>query len=531
MSILLYQMRVNSPAVERAIEHLRPLLSDSAGTPARRLPPIRDLAALAGVSYVSMWRAVRHLRERGILSTNHRNGTRLAAGVEISALGTVVGPLVPTSAHTQWQVIARRIERSLVNAVYPPGSSLPSPKELSRLMGAGATTVRRALQWLAEEGWLEVSRRSYHVAVRPASRRGGTVVVVARGDSDGRPMFQTIRSQDQFRYLEQVCARSGVTPAVVTFGTEGRILQIPKEVEGVFAAQSGSAVSVLGIVLWTMGLHSGKAVDDITQQCLRSGHRVAILDETGDYGIGALAGGRGRVFRLACTQRSGQLMGHYLLENGHRVVAYISPVHAIGWSRQRLRGLEDAFGLAQGGRVLACTVDGTYSSLGTAVSIESRLNTLLDGCLQDRSEEGQLLSRALHSSRESINSAVRREAVHELLTPLVRAALDDHDVTAWVAASDGFALDCMGLLRARGMAVPGLVSLAGFDDTHEAFQHGLTSYNFNAPAVLHAMLQHLLGSTNWRDRPAGMTAGEVDGFVSVRRSTGRPPNHRSSTRG
>ena len=61
--------------------------------------------------------------------------------------------------------------------------------------------------------------------------------------------------------------------------------------------------------------------------------------------------------------------------------------------------------------------------------------------------------------------------------------------------------------------------MAGFDDTVAAFGHGLTSYNFNMPAVVAAMIGFILSPQR---PPAGCDdAGIIDapGMIMVRSST------------
>ncbi len=71
---------------------------------------------------------------------------------------------------------ARFTERALIQSIlygrYPPGSSLPSERNLSELLGVTRPTLREALQRLASEGWVTI-RHGKPTAVNDYWRSGG----------------------------------------------------------------------------------------------------------------------------------------------------------------------------------------------------------------------------------------------------------------------------------------------------------------------------------------------------------------------
>jgi len=70
--------------------------------------------------------------------------------------------------------------------------------------------------------------------------------------------------------------------------------------------------------------------------------------------------------------------------------------------------------------------------------------------------------------------------------------------------------------------VPGDISVAGFDDTLEARLRGLTSYSFNPRATAAVLVDIALRSPAMIRRTDPGTPFLVAGFVSERRSVGRP---------
>lgn len=113
-----------------------------------------------------------------------------------------------------------------------------------------------------------------------------------------------------------------------------------------------------------------------------------------------------------------------------------------------------------------------------------------------------------------------------IITPLIDKALEISEATAWVAANDGVALECMDLLRKRGVRVPRELSLAGFDNTLEAFFQKVTSLDYNAPALMRSMVEHLLAPRRAAARPPLPT--EVPGVI-VERGTTAPPGSTAAT--
>jgi LacI family transcriptional regulator len=125
---------------------------------------------------------------------------------------------------------------------------------------------------------------------------------------------------------------------------------------------------------------------------------------------------------------------------------------------------------------------------------------------------------------EAVRVEVQRSAVH----PLLDTVLAGSDVTALVGDNDWTALACIHYLREKGVRVPADLSVVGFDNSPDAFAQELTSYDFGGAAMVRAMLSHALGPRSSAPRKRSFEPTEIDGFVSVRRSTAAPAR-RSST--
>jgi DNA-binding LacI/PurR family transcriptional regulator len=80
------------PALDRAVELLLALVH-GAGRSRERLPGIRSLAAQAGVSHVTMWKAVHVLAGRGLLRTVPERQILVAGAIRTPpSLGTPRAP-------------------------------------------------------------------------------------------------------------------------------------------------------------------------------------------------------------------------------------------------------------------------------------------------------------------------------------------------------------------------------------------------------------------------------------------------------
>lgn len=66
--------RESIPLYLRVAADLRRSIADGEAKPGQRLPPARDLAAVAEVNQNTMFRALRHLREEGLLEFRRGRG-------------------------------------------------------------------------------------------------------------------------------------------------------------------------------------------------------------------------------------------------------------------------------------------------------------------------------------------------------------------------------------------------------------------------------------------------------------------------
>ena len=79
---------------EQVAGALRRAIADGEATPGERLPPARDLAAVLGVNTNTVLRALRELRDEGLLEFRRGRGITVAATPDRSAVVTQARELV-----------------------------------------------------------------------------------------------------------------------------------------------------------------------------------------------------------------------------------------------------------------------------------------------------------------------------------------------------------------------------------------------------------------------------------------------------
>jgi DNA-binding transcriptional regulator YhcF (GntR family) len=511
-----------TPALDAAVAHLRRLVSGAARSGQGRLPPLRAIAAAAGVSYVTASRALAYLTREGVLSARPGQGiavpaARPALGAQSAATPSRASAPQgrPVRRALRWNSLADRLEQEILQGRHDNAASLPSLKELAAAHAANYRTVRKALDRLAERRIVEPYHRTCRVCRHPARRGRGTVVLVARANTGGRQQVFDARTANQLRVLEGQCAQVGVDLQTAPVVYRGEQLAAADGAPGF-----GDIVrerTVLGFVAWTMGMSLPAALD-LERRLSEHGKPVAMLDEDDTLHGVRLAGARARLFVSAGTATCGMHVGQYLRRLGHHNVAYVTVFAQDRWSRNRLAGLREAYGNDS-----AAVQEFTAPSVDAALADSDEVSRLLvalrrSGAAPVAAQPARSMSAAL--AEEQVTAMVRRRMLHEHLWPALKAASREAALTAWVGANDDVALQCLEFLRSRSVDVPGRMSVVGFDDTFDATYWQMTSYSFDTSAVVHSMLAHVLRPDLSAGGERAQPSNETPGFVVARQTSG-----------
>jgi DNA-binding transcriptional regulator YhcF (GntR family) len=473
----------------RAIAHLAAVVAHCRKAATGRLPTLEQLASTAGVSHVTMLKAVDGLRGRGVLTTRRGSGIYLA-GAPLIAGRAPAAPTAPgRPAH--WKLTAQKLEDDVLAGVFRPDEKLPLVKVLCARYGVCSRTLGRALAQAEERMVLVPAGRRFRVR-RPANRtsRSSVVLISAfRPGLDAASLEE--RNLGHMHGMEVTCAQQGLRLRKAFCWYEESTLTLTEDGGPLFSRKE--LANILGLAVLGRGL-TGSTYSNLLLSLTAYGKPVSVLDERGDVTAalgGAVPAGL-RVFSVGCGAGPGRSAARFLLGLGHRRVAYISLFHPQAWSANRLTGLLEGFARA------------------------GLTDAVVPLCMDQ--PEGQLRA-ALDLPTES---SLWQPLAH-LLGPSLRDLLRQRDVTAWVAANDAVGVVCLRFLKDERIPVPRRLSVMGFDDSIFSLISDLSSYNFNGSATISAMVSNLLRPT-WpplRKRPGDVV--EVEGFVNERGSTGPAP--------
>ncbi len=514
-----------SRQLRAAIESLRRTAARAQHEGRQRLPTTVDLAKAAGVSVVTMARAVKYLSQTGEVHALPRRGIVVGSAPDTPAAEP--SPASRPARGPRWRRLCAELERMLLSGELGTSGQLPTIRELSGRFRVDFRTMRKAVDMLVERGELYPYQRTYRVRPGPGRHTVDQVVLVAAADTRGELRLYSPRTQETLRSLEAECSRSGV-----------RLTALPWRPSA--SATGGSAANplrrlgelgpALGVMVWTAGLPR-RDLRVLLNGLAPMGRPVAILDEDDDSPPERSAVRQGvRVFIAADSAGAGSTVGRHLLSLGHRRLAYISAVHGSSWSLRRLGGLEQACAQSGLGARVSRHVLPQFSyrtQFLTDDQVRRRaVENLMDDCVSRPPFTDDVTTGTIRDLREQILPTMKRHMLHEKLLPLFDSALAS-GATAWVGATDEIAVEALTYLQRRKVAVPQQVSVVGFDDSLEAFLHSLTSHNFNTPSAVRPMLDILLAPRLGAAALRYAKPIEIRGFVNNRSTSGScHPHHK-----
>jgi len=153
-----------STLVDKVKEELKDFIKDNYKI-GDKINSHESLAEKFNVSIKTMHDAISSLVDEGILFTRRgQYGTTLIKMPDSPALQPKIENSIFTSAQTAMQYSYQKIENKIKNIIiteYKIGDKLPSMEELSELLDVSSNTIRKALQNLAQQGYLNFSRGRY----------------------------------------------------------------------------------------------------------------------------------------------------------------------------------------------------------------------------------------------------------------------------------------------------------------------------------------------------------------------------------
>jgi len=507
---------------ETALAFLRREINSRAYLPTKKLPTIRQMAKESGVSLVTMHRAVSSMASGGDLLVVPGGGIFAASTGPVGGAAVRHYRQVPVSQSMAWKRLRKALVDDLLSGTVAGDGRLPSVKELGRLYGTSYPTLKKVLLSLCEEGRLAPAGRGYlrrHGAPSSAAGEPPAVVIVAATGNIDMLLNATPRSADFWRTLDQQCRRRGFRLRVISAAKVAGVEAYPDgKVKSL--ADFCAEVPVKGFILFWL-VNNKSMLNRILWSVRIANRPVCILDEIGCVEAREVAPFPfARLYPVGCTAFCGRDIGTYLVSAGHRHIAWFGITDDDEIYTVRLSGLEAA---VHGHAVIhrfPLFLSATYQnieSLKTGMAqwrrLTRRFNAVTAGISPNVNSfsfmEFNLQARTIIDDHYFVSR----------LRPHFEKALKVGQITAWVGINDHIALMALQFLRNRGIAVPRRISVTGFDDIIAAPGNGLTSYNFNMPAAVESMMEHIGRGTAPRRRDETQVV-HVPGMLVERGSSG-----------
>lgn len=505
-------MRIKASDIAR--RHLGKAMEQARESRLARLPGLRNLALSAGVSTGTMRRVVAEAEREGLLTVVARSG------IVVGRVDTRAAPPAPPERRTRHAEIRERLLHDILRGAFAREGRLPPTKALAGQYGVNYRTLRKALQQLLDDCILERDGRRLRVCLGAPTAAAPTVLLIGRGDTDGRFRFPSPRTMQNLSHLEHECERAGVRLATVACDPVHQVLTSQSGESLDRLLDPGRADNVLGIIVWTMALEAGM-LRPLLPRLARTGMPVAVFDDGGPPLPDIRHTSQLGLFTVPVGRAAGAAMGRHLLSTGHRRAAYLCATSDTVY-RERYEGLRDTMHAAGATAEYVSVpphIDSPQEYRG--VQIENLLNTV-----RAPAAEQQLLDTftgMLRADLEDIRISLRKHIARKTYGPVLRQAMQRTDATAWVASNDDLAIAALDALADAGVDVPGRVSVLGFDDSPPALVRGLTSYNFDSAAAMHGLLSFVLRPGFPFGKPVGRGPFRYRfrGFVIGRRTSAK----------
>ena len=469
--------------------------------PEKPLPSIRTLAATVGASVYTTWKVVDRLRAEKLLAPRRAQSRK------------------PTTGQPLWRCVADRVEHDVTQGAFAKGTPLPSLKELQARYDVSYPTIRKALELVRSRGSIEKGMGGYFVP-RPVVSGRHFRVILLRYSADGRTPVWGAHDEEFIRLLEMRCANARLRIEQLGYVVEDDRVRFISLQTGK-PRMIGNTETLLGIMI--IVVNQASAHRSVFSALATTGRPVSILDAIGGW-YGSMNMPRNLHHRLISLvgKAPGRNMGRYLLEQGHRDIAFFSPLYAEQWARDRFSELKEIFHDEARGRMVHLFAIHDHVRIWSylpAAARRVRVENLVRSCnrwLQRAPREFSfVMAPLLHTAA---GEQCAKGEIYLQLIPLFEKALRRSTLSAWVFDGDMFALMALDFLRKRGVGVPGKIALLSFQDSREALQARVTACSFNLTAAAEAMLDFSLHPTAYRWKRRGRVL-DIDGTV-IRRDTG-----------
>ncbi len=468
-----------------------------------------------------MWKALRKFKEEGGGKVDENGNGILTSGKKASGL---FSSSQEQSKYGSWRFVAEKLYLDIVSGRYTEVGRLPSAKELQRTLDVSFATLKKALSVLIEEKIIEPHTNGYIIPTLCPSIGHSRIAAIACGWEDGK-IWIDHQDKSYFRALESECIKMNIQlDVIVYFRTQERLRFIHSATKKDFDLNERS---ILGYIFIVANLES--APEEVLERLAGLRRNVAVLDVVGGWNIprSVISNRFVRFFTTTTSAVPAKRVAQYLLNKGHKKAAFFSPFHRALWSKLRLNTITDMYkraGLPDG---VVAFVRENYAYQWDYLKNQAHkedIRSIIHQYEEWKKEAHSGFFRRFGNLGYSIVKYVTEwncasGEIYEEMRPLFESALSDPRITAWIAANDFAATIAMDFLKERNVRIPEEISVISFDNTIDAMEYQLTSYDFNNNGIVNMMVRFLLAPQTIKPPRSGIYL-ETEGNLIVRRSTG-----------
>ncbi|MBD3321468.1 MAG: GntR family transcriptional regulator [Chitinivibrionales bacterium] len=515
------------PGVQKGADYLMEAISDGRIREGQCLASIPELAGQAGISSVTMWKALGFLRKQGIVDGMRGKPFTVAPRalrkvVDCSPKTTV--PDGDNSPSYLWQRVRNRLAKDILSGVYSSADTLPSVKEMQLIYRTTFRPLKKALDALCREGMILPHKKTYAPVSLTSHRANAGIRVILLSDQE-KKLWPGSLNEECIRILETECVAANVELQVIGYTETGKFFfaRSDEELKPISSLKDSDAI--LGYLY--LIILDDEWRDAILRRLVSFNKPVALLDVVGGWDLSTRSQNNYvKHFSAATSSLPGRIAARYFLETGHRTVAYISPFHRARWSQNRWDGIRETFAAAGHEHAVTPFVWNKPPEVHSVYHDDALKNCPIDKLVNFFNTWKKSVP---HFYVKRMDSYFNFQLGWRILTvaefyrqlhKLFDSALGHENISAWIVANDDVALAALEYLQMNKIDVPGKISLLSFDDTRESLRQGITSYNFNMRAVVRTMLDYVL-NTRTAKRKSTYQPSEIDGVIIERMTTAR----------
>jgi DNA-binding LacI/PurR family transcriptional regulator len=515
-------MLKRSKSEKKASQYLEKLLKKKSWQKGDMLPSLKMLAGGAGVSTASMSSALHMLKKKGSISIIRTRG--IFFGEDVHSQKSGVDPLHdwqpgPRPA-SKWESLKLQMEQDIFNGNFAPSNTLPALRQLQLRYGIGYKTLRKAIDAMVNEGVIKRHNLSINLFQNIQRNSYASIIFFGLSDESGGLLMQNDWQRQSVATLQDLCRKNNINFLLAGYPP----LRKKHNTDNI--AMLHDRYSIIGYIIWAYEM-SLPMLENLIRNLSQYKKPLVIMDEMGDMHIPEefFTYKQTKVFRLP-GRNAGKQVGRYLLELGHRNIAYLSYCHKESWSVWRCQGLRQAFAEAGfEGRVTEFVLDGKDNwqrncppnfnmdrKLGNMDSLFKSLDRL------SRQHSFPVFFKKMRGEAEDYKLLAQLTLQ---FSPIVKEVLANKKITAIVAANDLMALVARHNLMAYGVRIPRQISLIGYDDSNASVDYNFSSYNFSFADASHKMIMYIIDPHN-KFFPRYDCNFQWDGMIVERTSTARP---------